>query len=249
MAARAYNLAIETSGRASSVALGRGDELLATHALGEARRHNVGLMPGIDALCREHGVTPRQIGEVYLSLGPGSFTGLRVGVSTAKMLALTLGVRLVGVPTLEVLALGADRAGEPSRGVSPRSGATGPTRPGSDGMAVAVGLNLKRGTLYSAVYRDGVAIVEPALRTLDELLALSPRPVRLIAERLPEDAALPEAVTLLPPESAIGRAEVLWELGRERAKAGVFTDPASLLPLYVREPEAVTLWDERHGPA
>ncbi len=220
-----FNLAIETSGRAGSIALGRGGELLGVAPLGEPRRHNLGLMPAVDALCREHGVKPNELDEVYVSLGPGSFTGLRVGITTAKMLALATGARVVGVPTLDTLAEAA--------------------APG----AVAVGLNFKRGTLYSAAYERGERVLDPALRTLEGLLAAAPRPVSLIAEKLPPDAALPDGVTLLPPEAATARAEVLWRLGRRLAGEGRFTDAADLSPLYVREPEAVTLWNERHGDA
>ena len=235
MADPPYNLAIETSGRHGSVSLGRGDDLLASEHLTQQRRHNVGLMPAIDRLCREHGASPRELRELYVSLGPGSFTGLRVGITTAKMIALATGAKVVGVPTLEVLS---------------------PNAP-DEVEHVAVGLNLKRETLYSAVFRrprkrhpggNGVALlVDPALRTLEELLRVTPRPAALIAEKLPDHAAtLPDDIAALPPSAAVARSEIVWHLGRERAKRGDFTVPAKLRPLYVREPEAVTLWNQRH---
>jgi tRNA threonylcarbamoyl adenosine modification protein YeaZ len=102
------NLAIETSGRIGSVALGRDNVLLASAAMPEQERHRVDLMPTIDRLCAAHGVGPRQIGEVYLSAGPGSFTGLRIGLATAKMLAQVLGAKIVAVPTVEVIACNVD---------------------------------------------------------------------------------------------------------------------------------------------
>lgn len=96
-------LALENSSSHGAVALGRGDELLGVEPIPAAKRHNVDLMVAVDALCKRHGVKPDQLNAVFVSLGPGSFTGLRVAVATAKMLALTLGVKTVGVPTLDIL--------------------------------------------------------------------------------------------------------------------------------------------------
>src|SRR5690606_21289352 len=100
------NLAIETSTRHGAVAVGRGDELLGTRPIPLPPRgteHRVDLMLAIDELCREHDIAPAEVGEVYLSIGPGSFTGLRNAVTTAKMLAMTLGTRIVSVHTTDVV--------------------------------------------------------------------------------------------------------------------------------------------------
>ncbi|MEM7627328.1 MAG: tRNA (adenosine(37)-N6)-threonylcarbamoyltransferase complex dimerization subunit type 1 TsaB [Planctomycetota bacterium] len=197
-----YNLAIETSTRTGRVALGRGDELLACVELPAKRRHNLDLVPTIDRVCRDHGVAPPDLAELYVSLGPGSFTGLRSAVATSKMLALSLGVKLVGVPTLDVL-----RVQHPEE---------------------VVCLNVKRDTAWSA----GPGM-EPGLRSLDELRAAG-RP--LVADTL-DDAT--------PAEPGV---EVVWRLGRAAAAANRYDDPLALAPLYIREPEAVTLWDQKHGP-
>lgn len=224
MAADGYNLAIETSGRVGSIALGRGDRVLATRELPHKRRHDVGLIPAIDTLCGEHGVAPRDLREVYVSLGPGSFTGLRVGITTAKMLALSLGVRLVGVPTIEVLAANAPADAD-----------------------VAVCLNVKKGSAYCAVYRGGAAVLPPALRTTEELFAQAPRPLAVLAEVV--DGELPPDVTRLPESDAVARAEVVYRLGRARAAEGSYVPAEEMVPLYVREPEAVTLWNAREAAA
>lgn len=220
-----FSLAIETSSSQGSVALGRGDELLAVADVPQHRRHNLDLMPTIAGLCVEHGATPADLGEVYVSLGPGSFTGLRIGIATAKMLALARGVRLVGVPTLDVLVQNAPHESSP----------------------VAVGLNLKHQTIWSALYTwrsdSWRCTAEPALRHADDLRALGPGAV--LGDPLPPL----DGMHLLPPELAVPRAEALWRLGHAAARAGRFTDALQLTPLYVREPEAVALWDKRHGPA
>lgn len=230
---RLYNLAIETSGRSGSVTLGRGDDVIDTAELPHKRRHNVELIPTIDALCREHKVAPGEIGQVYVSLGPGSFTGLRVGITTAKMLALASSVEVFGISTLDVLAENAP----------------------ADTQHVAVCLNLKRDTVHSAVYRrDGDAwtvVVEPELRTMAELLEACPRPVSVIGDPLPGVPAVPDeyaqGVTVLDPGYAVGRSEAVWRLGRRAADSREPDDPMRLVPLYIREPEAVELWNRRHG--
>ena len=224
-----YSLAIETSTRACELALGRDDGLIETVTLPSQRRHHVGLMPGIDNLCRNHAIGARDIEEVHVSLGPGSFTGLRVAVAAAKMLAIAADVKIVGVSTLWVVAH------------------NGP----AEHQHVAACLNLKRDTVYCAVYRreaeEMVPVLEPGLRTLTELLHQAPRPVALLGEMLPQ---LPrescEGISVMPPEQARPRGETVWRLGRRLAAAGRFTDPMELEPMYVRRPEAVELWERRH---
>ncbi len=227
---RPYNLAIETSGRSGSVTLGRGDAIVATVELQHKRRHNVELIPTIDALCREHDVTPHAIGQVYVSLGPGSFTGLRVGITTAKMLALANNTEVFGIPTLDVLAENAP----------------------AEVQHVAVCLNLKRDTVHSAVFaREGdrlTPVIEPKLRTMAELLREAPRPLCVIGDPLP---ATPDqwaqGVTVLDPTCAQGQSEAVHKLGRVAAATRAPDDPMRLVPLYIREPEAVELWNQRHG--
>src|SRR3974390_1867523 len=80
-------LLIETSGRAGSVALAEGAELLRLRQLDEGRRHARDLAPGVAGLLAEQGWTPDRLSAVVVSLGPGSYTGLRVGIMSAKIVA------------------------------------------------------------------------------------------------------------------------------------------------------------------
>lgn len=231
MGHQAFNMAIETSGRGGSVALGRGGELIRAVRLPEPRRHRLDLMPVIDELCSGQGVSPRDIGEIYVSIGPGSFTGLRIGVTTAKMLARVIGSRIVAVPTLHVVAQNAPAEAAP---------------------CLAVCLSLKHTTMCHGLFRhDGsqwIAQREPELTTLTELLAAAPRPLALLGDPLGDvPPLLDDQVTILPSLLALPRAEALWRLGRQAAQRGEFTNPLELLPLYVREPEAQILWNRRHG--
>jgi tRNA threonylcarbamoyladenosine biosynthesis protein TsaB len=97
-------LAIETSAQAGSVALLAGPTLVTQAVLPTDRRSAQSLAPAIDELLRTAGVKPAELGLVATTIGPGSFTGLRVGVTTAKTLAYAVGCQCLGVDTLEVIA-------------------------------------------------------------------------------------------------------------------------------------------------
>ncbi|MEM9881900.1 MAG: tRNA (adenosine(37)-N6)-threonylcarbamoyltransferase complex dimerization subunit type 1 TsaB [Planctomycetota bacterium] len=197
-----HQLAIETSSRRGAVALGCGDRIVDVAHLPDRPRASLDLMAVIDTLTRTHGVAPRDLDELYLSLGPGSFTGLRIAVSTAKVLARSLGVKLVGVPTLDVLC--------------------------QQHPDAVVALNVKRNTAWSA----GPGL-PPGLRAVEEIKTLG---FPMIADTI--DGATPAEPDV----------RVVYELGRAAAAEDRYDDPLSLTPLYVRQPEAVTLWDQRHGP-
>lgn len=97
------HVAIETSTRQGSVAVQRGADRRRAD-LGESRAHASDLMPAVDRLVRELGGTPDELASVLVGTGPGSYTGLRVGVATALGLARGSGARARGVPSGEVLA-------------------------------------------------------------------------------------------------------------------------------------------------
>lgn len=217
------SIALETAGRVGHVALGIGDTLQTSREIPRTRQRNLELVPTLNALLGEHDLGPADIDALYVSLGPGSFTGLRMAIATAQMLALAQPkLKLVGVPTLDVLAHQHQSAAE----------------------HVAVMLNIKRGTSYGAVYRAGECIVEPALRTTDELLGQAPRPLAIIAE---VDPGLPDDpnITWLDPSTTVPDPAATWHVGHALARQEQFTDPPALLPLYIREPEAVTLWEQQ----
>ncbi|MEM9346422.1 MAG: tRNA (adenosine(37)-N6)-threonylcarbamoyltransferase complex dimerization subunit type 1 TsaB [Planctomycetota bacterium] len=218
----AVALVFETSGRTAHVALGLGDQFKEAREVLRTRRNNLELIPTADALLRDHGLKPSSLTELYVSVGPGSFTGLRMAIAAAKMLAMTNpSLKLVAVPTLDALAFQSmDRNCW--------------ERP------IAVCLNIKRGTMYCAVYQDARQVVEPAIRTFDELLATVKdlSKMRLVSEvDLEHPAQLPLDQAVVDPHST-------WAIGRGLAREQRFTDPHDLLPLYIREPEAVTLWNE-----
>ncbi|HEY4333588.1 MAG TPA: tRNA (adenosine(37)-N6)-threonylcarbamoyltransferase complex dimerization subunit type 1 TsaB [Ilumatobacteraceae bacterium] len=97
-------LGIETATSAVSVALGNDDGLLGLVELNHGRRHAESLAPAIEFVCDHAGIAVPEIGAIGVDIGPGLFTGMRVGIATAKAMAQALEVPLVGVCSLDLLA-------------------------------------------------------------------------------------------------------------------------------------------------
>jgi tRNA threonylcarbamoyl adenosine modification protein YeaZ len=105
-------LGFDTATPAVTVALSSDGVVLAERAVVDARRHGELLAPGIAGVLHEAGVDRRSLSAVVVGVGPGPFTGLRVGVMTARTLGMVLGVPVLGVCTLDALALAAGLSGE-----------------------------------------------------------------------------------------------------------------------------------------
>ncbi|GAG38136.1 unnamed protein product, partial [marine sediment metagenome] len=219
-----YALAFETSSALGSVAVGRDGEVLGTRAFSGPRMHASDFFPTLDALCRAHSVQPGAVVRVYVSAGPGSFTGLRIGITAARIIALAGGVRVVAVPTLEVIAQNALDAAEPPE-------------------QVAVILDAKRGRVYAAAFAYGdeafVPTCDPAEVEPGAFLAKQERACAILGEGVASHRDAVEATglrvlaeSLWPP-----RAETVYRLGLARALRGEFDDPRALIPIYLRPPE------------
>ncbi len=104
-------VAIESSSRSASVAV-RADGRILQAELSSTRAHASDLLPALDGLVRALGRTPREIEAVYVGLGPGSYTGLRVGIATALGIVRSTGAALVGIGSFEVLLWERLRPGE-----------------------------------------------------------------------------------------------------------------------------------------
>jgi len=228
-------IAVETAGPVGSVAIALGGQLLAERTFAATAGHGRDLLPLADELCREVGWRPADLNDCHLSIGPGSFTGLRVAVAFTRHLALACGTRTVAVPTLESIAWNWLHA-----------------NPGNPGP-VAAWLEAKKGMVFAARFE----VVNGALRALDEpsmvvpseYLAQSPRPVIVtgsgVAQHLQviHDLGLEAAPERLWASSARG----ILALGTLRAQSGHLTEPTALAPMYVRRPEAEELWEKRQA--
>ncbi len=251
MIKRRYSLAIETSSRSGSVSLGSEDRLIDTLDLVETTNTRTGhvcrsgekrsprrfgnLMAAIDRLTSRHQVGPSHLDQIYLSVGPGSFTGLRIAVATAKAMAMVLPVRLVAVPTAHVVA----------QNVPPQAIAATGT------CFLAVCLHHKRDTAYTQLFHHHQGVWQqydkPTVCSLRSLIKTAPRPLGVVGDTLGKiPSELATDVTPLPQEWVIGRSQAVWRLGRTQAERDHFIDPLKLQPLYARPPEAQELWEQRH---
>jgi tRNA threonylcarbamoyladenosine biosynthesis protein TsaB len=229
-----YALALETSSDAGGVAVGQGGSLLESAPLDSSRRHAAELLPSIAALCQRHDIQPVDIGRIYVSKGPGSFTGLRIGITVARMMAFAGGSAVVGVATMDVIAQNA-------LGMTPKA------------ERLVVLLDARRGNVYGAVYRlEGNAYVAQAH-------PIEAAPDTFLRDQPPETAVLGHGVTAhrgavensalrIFPESLFApRVQTVYRLGHGLAEAGQFDDPKHLVPTYIRKPSAEEVWERKHG--
>ncbi len=228
-----YFISVETSGTVGSVAIGKSARVLAEQSFSTRFQHGVELLPTADKLCVEAGIAPRELAHVYVSGGPGSFTGLRIGITFAKMLAFAAGARVIRVPTLEAIAQNVLGLSSP------------PSR-------VAVILDAKRQNVYCASFElsGGIyhPIDQPAEREPHAYLSTLGE-VGVVGEGIAQHEAVVTAlsnVVVLPKEMHAARACKVAELGYRLSQTGHFTDLNRLAPIYIRRPEAEERWEQRN---
>ena len=220
-------LALETATPVISVALLRGDEVIGEAVAPPERNAAQGLLPVVDGVLRECGVSASALSHFAVSVGPGSFTSLRIGIATLKGLAFGLEHRALGISTLEALARA---AGERERLVVPL-------------------LDAQRGEVYAAGYavegsgpEMSLSVAEGVYRP-EELAVLLPDSCVVVGEGTRVcGAALREAlgpgVELRPGAEIAPHARHVAGLAAPRLAAGEGGDAADLVPRYLRRAEA-----------
>ena len=116
-------LAIETSGRTGSVAIALGEQMLSEAHFSGPMRHSAEIFPAVHKLLERFSRKPKEIEHIYISVGPGSFTGLRIAVALAKTMHLANAAKIIAVDTLDVIAANATdyiKDAEPKRRKSQR---------------------------------------------------------------------------------------------------------------------------------
>ncbi len=239
-------LAIETSSRIGSVALARGDELLAEAAFSAPLKHSAEIFPAVSDLLGRFEQKPDQIEQVYISAGPGSFTGLRIAVTVARTMHLATGVQIVSVDTLDVVAAnvisltdGDDPAEMPQAATHERVGTI---------------VDAKRGQFFVAVYERGQAgtdhrvgawtkVVPDCLMRGEEFIedfAGRGKDIWLLGDGLVyyKEEFQAEGVRFFDEQYWSPRAAKVHLLGRQMAAKGEFADPLTLVPNYLRRPDA-----------
>jgi tRNA threonylcarbamoyladenosine biosynthesis protein TsaB len=221
-------LAIETTSRGGGIALALGDKVIASQALAVDRDYATDLLPTADNLCCRVGWSPRQVEQVYVSVGPGSFTGTRIGVTFAKTLALAAGAKVVAVPTFEAIALNA-------MGILPPPVNLVVLMDARQGQVFAEAFRLKEdGQGYETV-RAGELVV------LSDLLTDWPHPVMVLGEGVAahRKALLEAGGILVGEEFSVARAEMVHRVGWQMAREGRFSEADALIPVYYRLPTPV----------
>ena len=227
-------LAVDTSANTASAAIACDGQLVAEQIINYKKTHSETLMPMIDGLLAACGTDIGEIDVFAAANGPGSFTGLRIGVSTVKALAHAAGKPAVGISTLEALAYNI---------------------PCADGLISPI-MDARRQQVYNAVYRaDGGVLTEvTAPRALaiidcirefenekrvcflgDGVLTYRDIIVREMGER----------AVFAPLNCALQRASSVAALARIKAERGELGDCHTLLPFYIRKPQAEREYEEK----
>jgi len=214
-------LAFDTSNQALSLAVLEDEHLLAQTTLNIKKNHSITLMPAIDFLMNSLDMKPKDLDRIAVAQGPGSYTGLRIAVATAKTLAHTLKIELVGVSSL--LALVPEQV---------------------EGLVIPV-MDARRNNVYAGFYQSGQAVRPEAHLPLAEVLEIAGaanQSVTFVGETTAFteqiEAALPQAAiqSTLPNAVAVGR------LGLDLPAQSIH----DFVPNYLKRVEAEENWLKTH---
>ena len=224
-------LGIETATESVGVALGGRDGVLASVTIARGRRHGETLAPAVQFACGHAGVELGDLDAVAVDIGPGLFTGMRVGIATAKALAMALDIPVVPVTSLDSLA-------ESARD--------------HHGLVVPV-VDARKSEVFWSMHRSDAdrvtALGEPMVGSVDDLLAaLGERGQRAVclgdgAQRHAEMLAERADCSVIPVHHPSASTLVTLAVGRALREEWVDADLVS--PLYLRRPDAEINWETR----
>lgn len=220
-------LGIETATFCGGTALLAGDQILASYTLNSSATHAGRLLASIERLLNETATDLSDLDGLAVSIGPGSFTGVRIGLSAAKGLAVARKLPLVGISTLEALAL---RAGRDSRLICPV-------------------VDARRNEVFAAAYQWSRVADVPVEKTAVGVMPIEEFVARLrghclflgdgaLRYRAAIEKHLGDRAAFAPPHRILPSAEEVAWLGLRRLARGDSDDPASLEPVYIRSSDA-----------
>ena len=215
-------LAIDTSINSASIALSHEGETIAELTWHPGQNHTVELMPNIVRLFEQTGAGPQSLGAIFIAKGPGSFNGLRVGMSTAKGLAFALNIPLVGISTLEVEAYPFAFTGLPLRPIH---------NAGRDEIATAL---YQQSDNWHCLAEEYITTVDVLCQQIEERALFCGEIPQSVVEQLHQ--RLGKLAIIPDPAVRLRHASYLTALGWQRLRKGIQDNPASLQPLYLRKP-------------
>ncbi|HZE98759.1 MAG TPA: tRNA (adenosine(37)-N6)-threonylcarbamoyltransferase complex dimerization subunit type 1 TsaB [Planctomycetota bacterium] len=209
-------LGIETSGARGGVALLEAGQVRGTRLFEKGMVHGRDIAPSIRSLLDELRWPLEAIDLIACDIGPGSYTGLRVGLAAAKGLALALGRPLIGVASLDAMAEAArDRA-----------------------KILVPAMDAKWEQIYSAVYIDGLRTTDYLAEKPDAFAARVPKDAFVLGDALDQYGGLFRDIVKAPRELWDPRPDLVALLGQRLHEQGTRHDAATLVPLYLRPTEA-----------
>jgi tRNA threonylcarbamoyladenosine biosynthesis protein TsaB len=228
-------LGIETATQQVSVSIGGHEGVLGTFEVSRGRRHAETLVPAIEFLCRQTDVAIDEFGAIAVDIGPGLFTGMRVGLATGKAMAQALRIPMIGISSLDLLAFPLRHADR----------------------TIAAVIDARKGEVFYAFYRPvpgGVQrVTDPHVGKVDDLVAdLMARGQTTVCvgdgalryrEEIDGDLRCDFAEQFLShPSSA-----PLVQLAHAKALREDWVNPWEIQPLYLRAPDAQINWSTRES--
>jgi tRNA threonylcarbamoyladenosine biosynthesis protein TsaB len=216
-------IAIDTSSSVAGIAISDEGRVIAELTWDAGRNHTAELMPNLIHLLRQVRLDLKSIDFITVARGPGSFNGLRVGMSSAKGLAFALGVHLVGISTLEVEAF-------------PFARTTLPICPilSAGRGEIAAALFQEKGGIWTRLLDEHVTDVDSLLSGIKGRTMFCGEIPHEVAMQL--KSSMRKNALILSGAARLRRAGYLAELGWERIKQGDFDHSPTLQPLYLKKP-------------
>ena len=225
-------LGIETATNVCSVCILEDSQLIAEYTTNITKTHSQRLMPMIEHVLANVELSPKDIEAIAVSVGPGSFTGVRIGISAAKGMAMALDAQIAGISTLDGISYNL------------MSLYTG---------QVCVITDARRKQVYTAIYEkekvkltdDMVLPIEELVKKIKKKTIFMGNATTLYADLLEKE--LGNLAQIAPQYLSIPRASSIAFLGEKMLREGKELTHFDLKPNYVRLPDAEIKWKEKHG--
>lgn len=221
-------LGIDTSNLVLSVAVVEGKQVLGEYTTNLKKNHSIRLMPAISMLLDELGVAPEELNGIAVAHGPGSYTGVRIGLTTAKSLAWALGTPIVGISSLEAIASNSTYF---------------------PGMVSPL-VDARRGQVYTACFKNGERLADDRVRLIADW-AVELKKANQSVLFLGDDSVLHKEVIMEvlgemarfgPAEWNAPRAAFVARVGLEKLEKGLHVDLDTFIPQYLQLAEAEAKW-------